>query len=180
MPSDLQLHPIKLKHKLQYKSHYMYDMICRDHVIAITWLKEHNSHYADIELNEHWYNDIAAKELSVQIDENDSCITMTEDDIFDQPLQKKNTSTDKLNTEDNQQLCTKQIESTNVDSMSTESDEDMELVEEQDTVNCRQELTGDPLPSVLQFENLENQIYQSAPGENNIPKCMLLDNNFKS
>ena len=96
MPSDLQLHPIKLKHKLVYKNCYMYDMIHRDHVIsAITWLKEHNSHYADIELNEHWYNDIAAKELSVQIDENDSRITMTEDDIFDQPVQKGNTSTDK-------------------------------------------------------------------------------------
>ena len=70
MPSDLQLHPIKLKCKLEYKSHYMYDMIHRDLVIsAITCLKEHNSHYADIELNEHWYNDIAAKELSVQTDE---------------------------------------------------------------------------------------------------------------
>ena len=89
MPSELQLHPIKLKCKLEYKSHYMYDMIHRDHVInAITWFKEHNSHYADIELNEHWYNDIAAKELSVKIDENDSHITMTEDDVFDQPLQK--------------------------------------------------------------------------------------------
>ena len=62
MPSDLQLHPIKLKCKLDYKSPYIYDMICRDCVIsAITWLKEHNSHYTDIELNEHWYNDIAAK-----------------------------------------------------------------------------------------------------------------------
>ena len=40
MPSELQLHPVKLKCKLEYKSHYMYDMICRDHVIsAITWLK---------------------------------------------------------------------------------------------------------------------------------------------
>ena len=64
-------------------------MICRDHVIsAITWLKEHNSHYADIELNEHWYNDIAANEMSVQIDENDNCITVTEDEVLDQPLQK--------------------------------------------------------------------------------------------
>ena len=181
MPSDLQLHPIKLKHNLEYKSHYMYDMICRDCVIsAITWLKEHNPHYADIELNEHWYNDTAAKELSVQIDENYSHITMTEDNIFDQPLQQENTTRDKLNTKDNQKLCTKHIESTNVESMSTESDdEDTELVEEQAAVNCRQELTGDPLPSVLQFENLENQIYQCAPGENNIPKYILLDNNFE-
>ena len=159
----------------------MYDMIHRHYVIsAITWLKEHKSHYVDIQLNEHWYNDIAVKELSVQIDENDSHITMTDDDIFDQPLQKENTTTDKLNTKDNEQSCTKQRESTNVKSISTESDdEDKELVEEQAAVNCRQELTGDPLPSVLQFENLENQIYQCAPGENNIPKYMLLDNDFE-
>ena len=52
MPSELQLHPVKLKFKPEYKNHYVYDMIHRDHVIsAITWLKEHNSHYADIKLN---------------------------------------------------------------------------------------------------------------------------------
>ena len=158
----------------------MYNTIHRDHVISvITWLKEHISHYADIKLNEHWYNAIADKELSVQIDENDNHITMTENDIFDQPVQKENTSTDKLHTVDNQQLCTTQIESTNVETISTESDdEDTELVEEQAAVNHRQELTGDPLPSVLQFENLENQIYQCEPGENNIPKYILLYNDF--
>ena len=68
----------------------MYDMICRNHVIsAITWLKEHNSHHADIEHNEHCYSDIAAKELSVQLDENDNCITVTEDEVLDQPLKRK-------------------------------------------------------------------------------------------
>ena len=34
MPSELQLHPVKLNCKLEYKSHYMYDMICRDDVIS--------------------------------------------------------------------------------------------------------------------------------------------------
>ena len=144
----------------------MYDMIHRDHVIsAITWLKEHNSHYADIKLNEYCYNDIAAKELSVQIDENDNCITVTEDAVLDKTLQKENTRKDKLNKENNQQLknnqqlFTKQIESTHEKTIDTGSDdEDTELVEDQAAVNCRQ-LTGDPLPSVVQFENLENQIY---------------------
>ena len=116
MPSEFQLHPVNLKCKLEYKCHYMYDMICRDHVITvITWLKEHNPHYADIKLNEHWYNDIAAKELSVQLDEDDNCITVTEDALLHQPLQMDNTSKDKLNKEDNQQLCTKHTESTNVE-----------------------------------------------------------------
>ena len=178
----MQLHPVKLKCKLEYKSHYMYDMIHRDHVIsAITWLKEHNSLYADIKLNEHWYNDIAAKKLSVQIDENDNHITVTEDAVLDQTLQKENMRKDKLNKEDNQQLFTKQIEFTNVETIDTESDDDdTELVEEQAAVNHRQGLTGDPLPGVVQFENLENQIYQCAPGENNIPKYILLDMTLKS
>ena len=53
MPRDLQLHPVKLKCKLEHKTHYMYDMIHRDHVMsAITWLKAHNSHYKNIKLNE--------------------------------------------------------------------------------------------------------------------------------
>ena len=34
MPSDMQLHHVKLKHKFEYESHYMYDMINRDHVIS--------------------------------------------------------------------------------------------------------------------------------------------------
>ena len=77
----------------------MYDMICRDCVNStITWLKEHNSHYADIKCNEHWYRDIAAKELSVQLDNH---MTVTEDAVLDQPLKKEITSKDQLNKEDN-------------------------------------------------------------------------------
>ena len=153
MPSELQLHPVKLKHKLEYKSHYMYDMIHGDHVIsAIIWLKEHSSNYADIKLNEHWYNVIASTELLVQLDENDNHITVTEAAVLHQSLQNENTSKDKLNKADNQQLFTRQIKSTNVETIDTESDnEDTELAEEQVAVHCRQELTGDPLPSVVQY-----------------------------
>ena len=62
MPSELQLHPMKLKCKLEYKGHYLYDMVHKDHIIsAITWLKEHKSNYTDLKLNKHWYNDIVVK-----------------------------------------------------------------------------------------------------------------------
>ena len=181
MPSELQLHPMKLKCKLEYKSHYMYDMIHRDCVISvITWWKEHNSHYADIKFNQHWYSDIASRKLSVQLDESDCDITVAEDAVLNQSLQNENISKEKLNQDDKQQLFTRQIESTNVEIVDTKSDDkDTELAEEQVAVNCRQELTGEPLPSVVQFENLENQIYQCAPGENNIPKYILLDNDFE-
>ena len=166
MPSELQLHPVKLKCKLEYKSHYRYDMICRDHVIcAITWLKQHNSHYRDIKLNEHWYSDIASRQLSVQLDESDNHITVHDNAVLNQSLKNGNIS--------------KETPNKGVDSIDTETDEDSKLAEEQIAINHRQELTGDPLPSIVQFENLENQIYQSASGENNIPKYILLDNDFE-
>ena len=44
--------------------------------------------------------------MSVQIDENDNRITVTEDAVLHHPLQMENTSKDKLNKEDNQQLHT--------------------------------------------------------------------------
>ena len=65
---------------------------------------------------------------------------MTEDAVLDQPLHNENTSKDNLNKEDNQQLFTKQIQSTNAETIDTESDdEDTELVEEQAAVNHTQD-----------------------------------------
>ena len=56
---------------------------------------------------------------------------------------------------------------------------DSDLQEEQAALDCNQEMTGDALPSVVQIENLENCIYQCAPGEINIPKYILLDEDFE-
>ena len=71
MPNELQLHPLKLKHKLEYKSHYMYNMIQKDTVIeAITWLKQHNPHYADIIPNDDWYSSITNSELATLVHEH--------------------------------------------------------------------------------------------------------------
>ena len=158
----------------------MYDMICRDHIIsAITWLKEHNSSYRDTTLNEHLYSDITSRQLSVQLDESDNRITVNENAVLNQSLKNDKINKETPNKDENQELCTTQRESTNIDTIDTENDEDTELDEEQIAINHRQQLTDDHLPSVVQFENLENQIYQCSPGKNNIPKYILLDNDFE-
>ena len=72
MPSELQLHPLKLKCKLEYKSHYMYHVIQKDTVIeAITWLKQHNPHYADIIPNDDWYSSVMNSELTTLVHEDE-------------------------------------------------------------------------------------------------------------
>ena len=74
MPQQLQMHPLKLKWKLEYKSHYMYDVIRKDNVMAaLSWLKEHNHHYEHVQFNNDWYN-ISDDGLSqlIQVDHSDS------------------------------------------------------------------------------------------------------------
>ena len=71
MSSELQLHPLMLKHKLEYKNHYMYHVIQKVRVIgAITWLKQHNPHYADIIPNDEWYSSITNSELATLVHED--------------------------------------------------------------------------------------------------------------
>ena len=87
--------------------------------------------------------------MSVQLDESDNHITVNEDAVLKQSLKNDNIRKELLNKDDNQELGTTQIESTNVDTIDSETNEDTELAEEQIAINHRQELTGDPLPSVV-------------------------------
>ena len=51
--------------------------------------------------------------------------------------------------------------------MSGDSD-DKDLQEDKITADRMAELTGPPLPRVLQFEHIDEEIISCAPGENNI------------
>ena len=61
----------------------------------------------------------------------------------------------------------------------TDEEHDAELEEDQAALDHRQELTGDPLPSMMHFDSLENHIYQCVPSENNVPRYILPDDNFE-
>ena len=87
-------------------------------------------------------------------------------------IPEQQSTDDILNIEGNKAVV---IENTKNDN----EESDNELQEEQAALNPKQELTGDALPSVEQIENLKNQVYQCAPGENNIPKNVLLDEDFE-
>ena len=55
---------------------------------------------------------------------------------------------------------------------------DQELAEDQAAIAQKQNMI-DALPSVVEIDNMENTIFQCAPGENNIPKYVLLDEDFE-
>jgi hypothetical protein len=60
LPSQIQMVPMKLKRKLCYKGHYMYQYVRPAKVLAaLHWLKSNNPLYKDVEINSDWLSDAA-------------------------------------------------------------------------------------------------------------------------
>ena len=55
LPKDSEILPMKLKRRLSYKGHYMYDSVHPETMMtALYWLKANNILYGDININEVW------------------------------------------------------------------------------------------------------------------------------
>ena len=141
----------------------MYHVIQKDRVIgAITWLKQHNPHYADIIPNDEWYSSITNSELATLVHEDAvhqernqleviNMNTQTHDPALDDEEQthEQQSTDDILNIEGNKAVV---IENTKND----DEESDNEFQEEQAALDHKQEFNGDALPGVVQIENLEN------------------------
>ena len=51
--------------------------------------------------------------------------------------------------------------------------------EDQNATDANLQVVGRPTSNMLQYENLEQEIYTCAPGENNTPRYMLMDDTFE-
>ena len=63
LPSQTELVPLKLKRKVAYRGHYMYDYITPQKPLdALKFLKANNPLYAHIEVNEQWFEQAMAND----------------------------------------------------------------------------------------------------------------------
>lgn len=66
LSSQTQMVPMRLKRKLCYKGHYMYQYIRPAKVLAaLQWFKSNNPLYGDIEINNDWLSDAAADDAEL-------------------------------------------------------------------------------------------------------------------
>ena len=233
MLNDLQLHPLKLKRKLEYKGYYMYDVVRKDKILgALAWLKANNRYYVQVEIDGQLLDNLPSDCLDqLEVDVEDSVLPPTQisakkdsivmgggtnnceekesngnenammqkssavvhncandNNVDDSELIGRNPPVSNTviyeNNATHQSQDVGELESTNpinekpIDSDKDET-EDNELAEDQRALDNSQQITGEALPSVVQYDNLENVIYNCAPGENNIPKYILLDDDFE-
>ena len=176
---------------------------------AIKWLKENNDLYTDIEINENWVDEWANSDLSCFVDNNykgsnthnnksnssenhNACTGCTENacigHVSTQGMQSGCDTENDSSGAENNDPSVKENDSqggcdTENDIRETESNDPS--VEEnefrEDCVAAEKALltTGKPMSNMLQFEELENEIYTCAPGKDNIPQYILLNDEFE-
>ena len=60
LPSQAQIVPMKLKRRLCYKGHYMYEYVRLAKVLAaLEWLKNNNPFYKDVNIDQQWVGNAA-------------------------------------------------------------------------------------------------------------------------
>ena len=66
LPSQCELVPLKLKRKLSYRAHYMYDYVSPEKVTnALKWLKANNPLYADVNIEDNWLDSALADDVEL-------------------------------------------------------------------------------------------------------------------
>ncbi|XP_062607978.1 uncharacterized protein LOC134269784, partial [Saccostrea cucullata] len=179
LPSNCGLVPVKLKRKLKYKGHSMYQSIRPENVFrALKYLKNANHNYEDIKVDDEWIQHCKDEneELYKQIFE---CVPQWENDyLSDESDNNEISNLDAKNKkiDSSQAQHDKEYDNVNTSKKNEEHEQSTDEDEENDS------LRGLPFNTCLQPRNdpiLEkNQdIFNIAPGEGQIPIDMISDKN---
>ena len=135
-------------------------------------MKEHNDHYWNIEISENWCSIVSDDGLSqILIQDGDTDANFVKGHNIQEestPSRMANANTSpkevmqqlcKFNTNDVTTHAASQCNNKEDNHHDNTAELDTELDEDQAAINRRQELTGDPLPTVIQMDNMENNIY---------------------
>ena len=164
LPDDAQVFPMKLKRKLKYKGSYMYNTIRKDVVMnALRWLKNNNEFYKDIDINEFWADHWNCDDLGVVLETK----AMNDDSDTSSAL---DSNCEESNIPHHDETPSQYLE---------RLQDEKELIEDQLAADRMAEINGEQDACSLQLENIEDGVYSVAPGEDNMPKYVLLDKNFE-
>ena len=92
LPSQTEMVPLKLKRKVAYRGHYMYDFVTPQKPLgALRFLKTNNPLYCDIEINDQWFEEAIAND-----DELGMCLVEQNDDSMDTECDQPETESEPM------------------------------------------------------------------------------------
>lgn len=155
MSSEVHYHPMLIKRKMSYKSSYRRGKIRKEVVMkALDWLKKNNERYRDIQKNDDWFGEWETSDLRD--------MTQQVEHLEDSDMAEDIDDGDSSDTYEGNDERT-----------------DAEIAEDIRQSEAEEALHGAPEANILEPECFENEIYACAPGEDMIPKYMLLDEHFE-
>ena len=182
IPEETKLVVVKLKRMLMYKSHYLCDYIHPQIVMnALRWLKVNNPHYDNVKIDDQWPDKLEHDRLYKTINDQDDSENSDEDyldeeedtDLKDGYCEDRN-----MNDEVDGEAC----ESEESDSEDEKTDEELEeanLKEDQLELDRLATVTVEGPSTCIQIYDLEEAVFSIAPGQNSIPKFILMDEDFE-
>ena len=182
IPEETKLVVVKLKRMLMYKSHYLCDYIRPEIVMnALRWLKVNNPHYENVKIDDQWPDKLEHDRLYKTINGQDDSENSDEDyldeeedtDLKDGYCEDRN-----MNDEVDGEAC----ESEESDSEDEKTDEELEeanLKEDQLELDRMATVTVEGPSTCIQIYDLEEAVFSIAPGQNSIPKFILMDEDFE-
>ena len=203
IPENIDLVLLKFKRMITYKSNYLCDYICPEKVMnALRWLKMNNPHYRNVKIDENWIKKFESDSMFPHISEEmrdednvhgndrengDNDNNMVTNDCNDHKSNDSNLIVGGKADETNTKFS---IDTGSVDDecQNDEDDDDDGNKSEEDEANVkeaqneyerRSEIRVVESSTCMQIEDLDEAVFSIAPGQNSIPKYILMDNNFE-
>lgn len=174
VPEDTQLILVKFKRMLVYRSNYLCDFIRPGAVMdALKYLMKNNPYYYNIEVDNAWLakfeNDALFEDICENgVERNESNVNNSEQD--DVHIQN--------DIDENGENCEDEDGSSDVDDVN-DALEDATLAEEQEEIDRRATVTVEPDSTCVELDDIEGISFNIAPGEDSIPKYILMDDDFE-
>ena len=197
LPDNIDLIWVEFKRMLVYKSNHYQDYIHPQKVMtALRWLKQHNEHYSHVKIDEDWLQKFETDPMCGQLkEESDSeeAVTIDENMELGQDNYDSNEPSDiDLSNIEEKKVCDgnpdslragrkrrrKQRKEQNESGDSSEEDE-KDLKEAQQEHDRLEEIRIGASSTCIQIEDLDNAVFSIAPGQDAVPKYILLDDDFE-
>ena len=197
LPDNIDLIWVKFKRMLVYKSNHYQDYIHPQKVMtALRWLKQHNEHYSHVKIDENWLQKFETDPMCGQLKEksdSEEPVTIDENMELGQDNYDSNEPSDiDLSNIEEKKVCDrnpdslragrkrrrKQRKEQNESGDSSEEDE-KDLKEAQQEHDRLKEIRIGASSTYIQIEDLDNAVFSIAPGQDAVPKYILLDDDFE-
>ena len=206
IPENMDLVFLKFKQIITYKNNYMHDYIGPYKVMAaLHWLKENNDHYKNVVIDTDWLKKFEHQEIFEHIIEEDegSCVDIEENrngqgkgrdgmDLGSNGGGEEENSRATISSEgdmvermdvDGGEIITNDGERhENMDDSESEKsdgEEDENLKEAQKDHDRRADITIGSTSTCVQFTDPDEIAFSIAPGQDAIPKFILMDKEFE-